>query len=844
MPPEQIAAGSTVQFGSYSNAWIGPSVEGTVVYETLYGGKVQITWENPFGFWKSEAVKFVAAKPGNIRGKSVRRAHGKGYLLESKCTVALLDSSKTLSPPPRPKSKSRPVSGNQAAQPLTWKEKVFSAHRGMFITVTNATDVRMTLASEMTDGYSQWGQKPAGHIAPSGKDTFGAHSTVLNGASGTVRWNIQGCEKDVLLIFSNPYFGENTIQAQCPDQFRFTVKGVDRSCSGIIAVLSRKSNAFQELLRPNEGTNESLEDFEDMEWSTLVAMSKTKVRLDVKKETMLKLLSMACTLVPPPLSATCLSDPYRRAQQLAKLLQSSPFDVICLQEVFWGAARQLLSQKLVKNFPHIIDKAGKEAYGVGVQSGLFVASKHPIEWSQFFPFEEGIGSCSLASKGALLVKIKAPSGSYYIVCTDMQTDPDDSVSWKLVSNAKSRAVEVRRAQVEMISKMLSQKIVEREKEGHVCLVLAGRMQITAERRKRSEQEHWATTSLIPHLADLLNNGKVPVVFVSELLSELKARGFHMRFLAKLRAVTVDRRMRSLLLIVMIAKVLQKEIWVIMSETVFSDSVEEEKFYIRLCLSYYESVMGIAPTIEIPKPKKMEGETQSSSGEEGKEQESPKEKPRLLNNIWDQELLHMIVLLFGQQAVSEEELNGGSGYLKAEVIWFQLLRYLEDVFGVALGADVEMELLKEGARSLSYPDDVAQVDSDLRSRNARLGESIEDDKLQIERTEEFSEALKVLGEPRDVFRECNPKDFGSDITPVISQMLGLEECRKDLILLFDRLPEGKKNLELVKMEPLYAARLLLMGDSGAMSDALTFSPGVETILSKGDSGMEDFLLVDK
>ncbi len=72
-----------------------------------------------------------------------------------------------------------------------------------------------------------------------------------------------------------------------------------------------------------------------------------------------------------------------------------------------------------------------------------------------------------------------------------------------------------------------------------------------ERRLRNEQLQWATTELIPHLADLLNNQKIVVVYASELLDELRARGFHVRFLGALRATTRDRRSRSLLLVVMV-----------------------------------------------------------------------------------------------------------------------------------------------------------------------------------------------------------------------------------------------------------------------------------------------------
>ncbi len=75
--------------------------------------------------------------------------------------------------------------------------------------------------------------------------------------------------------------------------------------------------------------------------------------------------------------------------------------------------------------------------------------------------------------------------------------------------------------------------------------------VAVERRLRNEQLQWATTELIPHLADLLNSQKIAAVFAVELLDELRARGFNVRFLGALRAATRDPRNRSLLLVVMV-----------------------------------------------------------------------------------------------------------------------------------------------------------------------------------------------------------------------------------------------------------------------------------------------------
>jgi hypothetical protein len=102
----------------------------------------------------------------------------------------------------------------------------------------------------------------------------------------------------------------------------------------------------------------------------------------------------------------------------------------------------------------------------------------------------------------------------------------------------------------------------------------------------------------------------------------------------------------------------------------------------------------------------------------------------------------------------------------------------------------------------------------------------DQKLQIERTEEFGAVLGVLGDPHDVFRELNPKDFGGDGTILLPQ--SREEARQHQLLAFDRLPDAKKT-PLLKLSAMSCTRPLLTGDSGAMTDLLSFVPGIEAVL---------------
>lgn len=896
VPPSVIANGATVQFGAVSSGWLTPSCEGTVEYETAHRGRVVVRWNNPFGFWHGDEFRVSQAAPALCKAKSARQSHAKGYLLDCRCAISLGDNTKSSSSsslptttsssssssstpggpssPPSlsvPSTSSAPSSPGQkkttrppspvlspapptirASAPLSsgtwWRERLLRFSRSMCVTIVNATDVVLTLETHDCGLDSMWAVEPRPEIGPGGmRDSFATASLGVAGTSGTLMWTIEGCERPLLLIWENPYFGTHMQKIQCPDQFTATVHVTERCCTGMLVVFSRKMGAIESLIRSVDdgGNKQRVPDMSEMDWITAVEMSKPKPDVtDGPKGSCVKFLSLSCTLMPFALN-TGLQEPLYRSEQLAKVLSHAPYDMIALQEVFWAQSRKILKTALSHSYPHIIDGAGKEAFGVGVQSGLFFASKHPIEWSQFCPFEQGIGSDSLASKGALLVKVRISSANVvYVLITELQSDPDGSIPWKLVGNSKNRAVQVRHDQMQMIANMVKQVIKEKENDSsHCALLLAGNLHFSVERKIRNEQEAWTTDSLIPHLADLLNSNKFSVVYASELLQELSARGFQMRFLGQLRGATSDSRMRSLLLVIMIARVLRRELWIKMRESQFNSKEEEHQKFVDMCLLYYEAIMGFKrppppqeATVVVPAAtnelaKHESGDLSSLDTPEGLR--VVQQKPSLLQNIWDKELLKQITELFGPDSLGHDETTGS--YLKAEVMWFQLLRFMQEQVGVILGDETELDLLNHEPRLLEYPADVEKVDSEFLKESEV---SQDDEKLKIEPTSEFSEMLKVLGGPRDVFREANPKDFGSDVTAAVGHMLNVEEGRREIVLAFDKLPDGTK---LLHLDSGHAARVMLMGESGAVSDMLTFAPGVEAVLNIG--AVDGFVLME-
>jgi hypothetical protein len=214
---------------------------------------------------------------------------------------------------------------------------------------------------------------------------------------------------------------------------------------------------------------------------------------------------------------------------------------------------------------------------------------------------------------------------------------------------------------------------------------------------------------------------------------------------------------------------------------------------------------------------------------------------LFDGIWGRELVRRLIGNFGEQALDGAGGETDAALLKAQVLWFQMLRHMQDVLGIVLGADVEMELLKSGPRPLEYPDDVQAANPSFLEVADDDWES--DQKLQIEQTEEFKRTLQALDGPRDVFREVNPNEFGADFAPSVRQMFNYDEGRTHHMLAFDRVPSGgsgsggKAGVEVQKLACVSCARVTLMGDSGASTDFLTWAPGVETVLlpSAADDG---------
>ncbi|KAM5181694.1 sphingomyelin phosphodiesterase 5-like [Mantella aurantiaca] len=112
-------------------------------------------------------------------------------------------------------------------------------------------------------------------------------------------------------------------------------------------------------------------------------------------------------------------------------------DFVCLQEVFDGRASRRLRRCLGGVFPHVLYDVGPSGpRGRGFRffnSGLFLASRHPLTAAEYFFYPNARGEDAMASKGLLCVKVHVGMTRQkqrivgYINCTHLHAPENDSV---------------------------------------------------------------------------------------------------------------------------------------------------------------------------------------------------------------------------------------------------------------------------------------------------------------------------------------------------------------------------------------------------------------------------------
>ncbi len=134
---------------------------------------------------------------------------------------------------------------------------------------------------------------------------------------------------------------------------------------------------------------------------------------------MISILTWNVKMLPGPIGGG--SQDLLRAKSLSEAIVDLDPDVVCLQEVFDEDIRDALVHYLSMTYGHIVQK-GDMPWDVRQDSGLFLASKLPVNSQRFVAYEPGVGADALASKGILCVTIEYGDSALYFLNTHLQAD--------------------------------------------------------------------------------------------------------------------------------------------------------------------------------------------------------------------------------------------------------------------------------------------------------------------------------------------------------------------------------------------------------------------------------------
>lgn len=163
-----------------------------------------------------------------------------------------------------------------------------------------------------------------------------------------------------------------------------------------------------------------------------------------QRPTTVRIMTYNVMCTPASINRT---DPRGRIRAIARrIVLGDLAEVVCLQEVFDSACKRIARNELAAAFPYTVTNAGRHRVPIlGQDSGLFVASKFPIESAAFLGYGNHIGSDWLADKGCLVAKVKlSDQVSVLVANTHGQAAPDPYILWWFMRDARRRVAAIRR----------------------------------------------------------------------------------------------------------------------------------------------------------------------------------------------------------------------------------------------------------------------------------------------------------------------------------------------------------------------------------------------------------------
>ncbi len=119
-----------------------------------------------------------------------------------------------------------------------------------------------------------------------------------------------------------------------------------------------------------------------------------------------------------------------RARNIADRLVDSDYNIIVFQEAFSSKCRNILAQRLKKNYPFQYGPANKCHLPFRTNSGLWVVSKIPLTKIDEIKFSSSKGFDMIARKGAVLFEGKFEGAKFQLLTTHLQADGDHKIREK------------------------------------------------------------------------------------------------------------------------------------------------------------------------------------------------------------------------------------------------------------------------------------------------------------------------------------------------------------------------------------------------------------------------------
>lgn len=760
----------------------------------------------------------------------------------------------SLSASPSSSSLEQPLSATVNRQ-KEWMGELQRAIRSVHLVIDNRTEC-VLVRRDVSLSAGWWALLPPERIPPFSQVEFGAFSSVLwtpcvgaafykiqlPGAADSSFSSSQSSPADSVFMrgdfnvkWNVPLVGNRTQDCFAPAPLKVEITANGGARAKIVTYLSQPQQ--------QQATG----------GASLPISAPVKLQLDRRKT--IRMLTLNTMLLPPMLTK---HDPIKRAGSIADRIIKNGYDIVCLQEVLHGPARQVLADRLRSEYPYIVAKTGPnvninlgageldQMLRVGKDSGLLFASKFPIARQEFRMYGVGAGTDSLVQKGCLGVKLDCssivPNKSLCVFSTHLQANPDGSIGWKLLgSSGTDKAREVRAKQSRSLYGFIAEWIRTEESNRRltedISVVCCGDFNIVGEvdQARGDDARQTLLTSVLPSLASKINNKVLRIGAVEYLMAHLEEHSIPISYLGVLRKLLLSPRDRLLCLIAMVSTV------------IYQTTVEEMR------------------KVALAEPRRVSSDT-SLSPASSSEELPPQQQP--IQTIFLEYVAFVYRAVSASSALTEaksvpfwetvtaalrtsfdgglfaKEMLPNFDLLKEiEPLRFQLLRGVESVLSVGLDIETLTRLVKPPPSGPGEPepeppssylsfDNLSDVDwkherlpLNCYKRPTALEASLHTD---VEPSEPYTELLSVMNNPRDLFREKNRLLPGYTVDSRSNSLVRSTGAKRvDYIFLFDRFGAG---FDAKKLQVLTCSecRVAPFGDSPTTQLSDHF--GVESLVS--------------